>query len=289
MPTRRRTRAASLNGATTTDLMETRALGRTTLQVPVIGMGTWRTFDVSSAAGERNAAAVVSSGWTAGVRFFDSSPMYGRAERVLARALGSRRTDALVATKIWASSAPEGGAQADRALALYGGRVDLYQVHNLRLRREHLRLLESLIEQGSVRAIGATHYRASAFGELAAVMGTGRIHAIQVPYNPIEREVERRILPLAAELGLGVVVMRPFAEGALFSDVPPPVRLEPLREFGVTTWAQALLKWILSDPRCHVAIPATSSPARMAENAAAGAPPWFGEKERAYVARLAGA
>ncbi len=118
---------------------------------------------------------------------------------------------------------------------------------------------------------------------------TGRITAIQIPYNPLEREVERFILPLAAERGLGVVVMRPFGEGDLMRRPPDPAALAPLRPFGVATWAQALLKWILSDPRCHITIPATSHPEHMAENAAAGAPPWFGPGERALVARLAGA
>ena len=126
----------------------------------------------------------------------------------------------------------------------------------------------------------------AAFDELAGVMRTGRITAIQIPYNPHERDVERRILPLADELGLGVVVMRPFSAGSLTRRVPSPPQLAPLREFGVTSWAQALIKWILSDPRCHVAIPATSKPERVRENAAAGDPPWFGERERALVARL---
>src|SRR4029077_11239354 len=117
-----------------------------------------------------------------------------------------------------------------------------------------------------VRAIGATHYSPSAFGELRDVMQTGRITAIQIPYNPLERDVERDILPLAADLGLGVVVMRPFAEGALMRRPPSAQDLEPFHAFGVTTWAQALLKWILSAPRSPVAIPATSSPERMKEN-----------------------
>ena len=135
--------------------------------------------------------------------------------------------------------------------------------------------------------IGATHYSASAFGELAEVMRSGRIAAIQVPYNPLEREVELEILPLAHELGLGVVVMRRFAKGGLMRRSPTPEALTPLRDWGVETWGQALLKWSLSDPRCHVAIPATSRPGRMTDNAAAGEPPWFGTDERAYVARLA--
>ena len=118
-------------------------------------------------------------------------------------------------------------------------------------------------------------------------MRTGRISAIQIPYNPLQREVERDILPLAHDLGLGVVVMRPFAEGELMRHHPNQRDLEPLRPFGVATWGQALLKWILSDPRCHVTIPATSQAQRVQENAAAGDPPWFGPDERALVARLA--
>jgi len=148
-------------------------------------------------------------------------------------------------------------------------------------------LLEQERAAGRVRVIGATHYSPSAFGELRLVIETGRIAAIQIPYNPLERAVERDILPLAAERGLGVVVMRPFGEGALMRRPPPAEQLAPLRPYGVTTWAQALLKWVLSDPRCQIAIPATSRPERMAENAAAGDPPWFGADERALVARLA--
>ena len=102
-----------------------------------------------------------------------------------------------------------------------------------------------------------------------------------------ERAAERVLLPLAEELGLGVVVMRPFAEGGLLRRIPAAKDLEPLRDFGITTWPQALLKWILSDRRCHVVIPATSQPARMVQNVAAGRPPWFGERERDYVGRLA--
>ena len=192
-----------------------------------------------------------------------------------------------MATKVWATSAEEGRVQIERALGYFGGHVDLYQVHNLVAWRTHLPALERLRDEGRVGAIGATHYSASAFGELAEVMRTGRISAVQIPYNPLERDMEREILPLAAALGLGVVVMRPFAEGGLLRRAPAAAALAPLREFGVETWAQALLKWILSEPHCHVAIPATARPGRMSENAAAGAPPWFGPQERAYVSRLA--
>jgi aryl-alcohol dehydrogenase-like predicted oxidoreductase len=269
--------------------MEQRALGQTGLTVPAVGMGTWRTFDVRGTAATTNARAVVDAALSAGATFFDSSPMYGAAEAVLGEALAGQREAALVATKVWARSVAEGEAQIQRALGRYGGLVDLYQIHNLVSWPAHLARLEQLRDAGQVRAIGATHYSSTAFDELRRVMETGRIAAIQVPYNPHERAVERAILPLAAELGLGVVVMRPFGEGALFRRPPSAEALAPLRPFGVTTWAQALLKWVLSDPRCHVAIPATSRPERMAENAAAGSPPWLGPEERALVARLAGA
>ena len=267
--------------------METRALGSSGLEVPVVGMGTWSTFDVRGARGEAQARAVVDTALEGGSTFFDTSPMYGEAERVLGQALEGRRDRALIATKIWTPSAEEGRRQAARALRFYDGRIDLYQVHNLVNWRQHLDMLEQLKEAGSVAAIGATHYSPSAFDELAEVMKTGRITSVQVPYNPLEREVERTILPLAADLGLGVVLMRPFGEGALVERSPPESELAAFREFGVTTWPQILLKWGLSDPRCHVAIPATFNTAHMLDNAAAGAPPWFGADERARVTKLA--
>jgi aryl-alcohol dehydrogenase-like predicted oxidoreductase len=268
--------------------METRPLGNSGLTVPVVGMGTWRTFDVRGTDGEATSRQVVDEALKAGANFFDSSPMYGQAERVLGQTLAGRRTQALIATKVWASSKAEGATQIEKALSYFGGHVDLYQIHNLTNWREHLQVLEKMKEAGTITAIGATHYSPSAFGELAQVMKTGRITAIQIPYNPHERDVEQVILPLAADLGLGVILMRPFGEGGLMRRPPSPAQLEPLHPFGIETWAQALLKWGLSDPRCHIAIPATSQPARMRQNALAGNPPWLGPEERAYVAKLAG-
>jgi aryl-alcohol dehydrogenase-like predicted oxidoreductase len=267
--------------------MEHRILGNAGLSVPVVGMGTWRTFDVQGGAAIGHARSIVDAALQAGANFIDSSPMYGQAEYVLGETLQSRRDQALIATKVWTQTRREGQAQARRALQYFGGHIDLYQVHNLVNWREHLNMLEHMRDAGQVRAIGATHYLSSAFGDLRQVMQTGRITAIQVPYNPLEREVEQEILPLAADLGLGVVVMRPFAQGELMRRQPTPEELEPLKPFRVTTWGQALLKWIVSDPRCHVAIPSTSRAERMVENAAAGEPPWFGPEERDYVATLA--
>jgi diketogulonate reductase-like aldo/keto reductase len=251
---------------------------------PTIGLGTWQRLERAESV-----TALVGGALDAGIELFDSSPMYGQAEELLSAALRGRRDGAFVATKVWTSSADEGRVQLDWAVDAFGGRVDLMQIHNLVAWREHLPMLESAHASGRIGMIGATHYKASAFDELAEVMRTGRIHAVQVPYNPLERDVERVILPLAAELGLGVLVMRPFAEGSLVGKRVAAADLAPLAPFGVTTWAQALLKWGLSDERCHTSIPATSKPERLAENAAAGAAPWFGPDERALVSRLASA
>jgi aryl-alcohol dehydrogenase-like predicted oxidoreductase len=267
--------------------MEQRAFGRSGIDVPAVGMGTWQTLDVRGAREEGARHAVVAAAFDAGTTLFDTSPMYGEAERVLGDALRAIRHRVLVADKIWTSSAREGRAQAEQALAWYGGRVDVYQVHNLVAWREQLALLETLRERDAVRVVGATHYQHSAFPELIAVMRTGRIGMIQVPYNVTDRTVERDVLPLAHELGLGVMVMRPLGSGALLRRAPSRGELEPLARYGIRTWAQALLKWILSDPRVHCVIPATSHAERARENAAAGDPPWLDADAREYVARLA--
>src|SRR3954469_19644776 len=164
--------------------MDMRALGISGLHVPAVGMGTWSTFDVTGSAAEANARDVVDRALEAGANFFDSSPMYGESERVLRKTLERRRDAALVATKVWTPSAETGREQMRRALGFYGSRVDLYQVHNLVNWRAHLDSLERLRDEGRVVAIGATHYQASAFDELRVVMRTGRITAIQIPYNP---------------------------------------------------------------------------------------------------------
>jgi diketogulonate reductase-like aldo/keto reductase len=232
--------------------MEERRLG------PVVGLGTWNTFGPDAALASRVVAAALESG----TRVFDSSPMYRGAEQSLAAALESRRGEAAVATKIWSESVDEGLEQYRRQREWFG-RVEIEQIHNLANWRGQLEWLEGERDAGRVGKLGVTHYASSAFGELAAALRTRRFDVVQLPYNPHERAVERELLPLAAELGV------------------------PLRPFGVETWAQALIKWVLSDERVDVAIPATSRPDRTAENAAAGSAPWFGPEERALVERLA--
>jgi len=266
--------------------MEARAFGRTGLELPVIGLGTWAVFDVGSDQ-EPKAREVVDVALGAGTRVFDSSPMYGRSEGVLSRALGDRRDDSVIATKIWTPSVEEGRRQFAHQLDLYGGRVELLQVHNLVAWEEHLEWMERERDEGRIGHLGATHYSPRSYGEVERVMRSGRISFVQIPLNPAEREAEARVLPLAEELGLGVIVMRPLGSGNLMPG-PGASELAPLRELGIETWAQALLKWVLSDERVHLPIPATSSPEHARENAAAGEPPYLGPDERALVERLAG-
>lgn len=264
--------------------MERRTFGRTGVDVPVVGLGTWLTLDLD-ASEQGRADEVVAAALDSGMRVVDSSPMYGRAERVLGRALGDRRGEAFVATKIWTPSPEEARRQLARQLDFFGGRIELEQIHNLLAWERHLPWLEEERANGRIAWLGATHYAASALDELGLVMRTGRIDAIQVPLSPVERDVEEEVLPLAEELGLGVVVMRPLGgEGALLPG-PDPRELAPL---GVETWAQALLKWALSDPRVSTVIPGTANPEHARQNAEAGSPPWFGPDERRLVEELAG-
>lgn len=256
-------------------MIEERRLG------PVVGLGTWNTFGSDA----HNASEVVGAALDAGIRVFDSSPMYRGAEQSLGLALAGRREDAVVATKIWARSVEEGREQYARQVEWFG-RVEIEQIHNLAAWRGQLQWLEDERDEGRIDKLGVTHYAVGSFDELATALRTRRFDVVQLPYNPHEREVEEELLPLAAELGIAVIVMRPFGEGALLRRPPGEDDLAPLRAFGVATWAQALLKWVLSDERIDVAIPATSRAARTAENARAGAPPWFGPDERALVAKL---
>ena len=264
--------------------MDLRPLGRTGIELPVVGLGTWRVFDLP-AARQGEADAVVAAAFDAGVRVVDSSPMYGRAEQVLGQALGERRRDAFVATKVWTSSVQEGRGHFARQLGFFGGRVDLLQIHNLVGWRGHLDWMDRERGVGNIRVLGATTYDPSSFGELERVMRTGRIGAIQVPLNPRERTAETRILPLATDLGLGVLVMRPFAEGGLLAR-PFPAELATA---GLSGWSEALLRWCLSDERVTVALTATARPEHAVANVEAASKPPLERDLRDLIGRLASA
>ena len=256
--------------------MDERRLG------PVVGLGTWATFDGDAVL----AREVVSAALDAGSRLVDTSPMYGAAEESLGEIVRERRDEVSVATKIWARSVEEGREQYRRQLDRFG-RVEIEQVHNLALWREHLVWLEDERDAGRIERLGVTHFSSRFFGELAEALETRRFDTVQIALNPREREAERRLLPLAAELDVAVIVMRPLGGASSVIPEPPPAELEPLRDFGIETWQQALLKWALSDERVDVVIPATRDPEHARTNAAAGSPPWLGSEERALVERLA--
>jgi diketogulonate reductase-like aldo/keto reductase len=239
--------------------MEERRLGS------VVGLGTWATFEDDAAL----AGDVVGAALDAGCRVVDSSPMYGAAEASMSGVVRRRRAEVDVATKIWARSVEEGRDQYRRQLDWFG-RVEIEQVHNLVLWREHLAWLEQERSEGLIAKLGVTHFSAAMLEPLAEALETRRFETVQVPLNPHERAVERRLLPLAAELGVAVIVMRPLGgEGSVLAP------------------EQALLKWALSDERVDLVIPATRNPEHARLNAAAGSPPWFGPEERALVERLA--
>ena len=163
--------------------MERRSLGKTGVEVPVVGLGTWLTFDLGPDR-QHIADQVVETAYESGTRVFDSSPMYGRAQEVLGQAVDGRRDDVFIASKIWTPSQEQGRFQLEAQLGYFGGRVDLEQVHNLVAWEQHLAWLEHEREQDRVRFLGATHYQSSAFEELELVMRSGRIDAIQTLTTP---------------------------------------------------------------------------------------------------------
>jgi diketogulonate reductase-like aldo/keto reductase len=256
--------------------LEERRLG------PVVGLGTWGTFEADAGL----ARDVIGATLEAGCRLVDTSPMYGGAESAMSEIVRERRDEVTVATKIWARSLDEGREQYRRQRAWFG-RVEVEQVHNLVLWREHLAWLEQ--ERGAERIdrLGVTHYSEAAFEELAEALETRRFDTVQLPLNPRQRQAERRLLPLAAELDIAVIVMRPLGGPRSLIPPPPGHELGSLRELGIETWEQALLKWALSDERVDIVIPATRNPNHARTNAAAGLPPWLGPEERTLVERLA--
>jgi diketogulonate reductase-like aldo/keto reductase len=242
--------------------------------IPAVGLGTWRTFDVGTAPADRAPLEEVLQRFVAlGGRVVDSSPMYGAAESVLGdlgAALGL--TDRLfLATKVWTSGREAGTAQMEQSLRrLRTARLDLLQVHNLLDWRTHLGTLRAWKQAGRIRYLGVTHYTASAYDELERVLRSEPLDFVQVNYSLGEREAERRILPLARERGIAVLVNRPFSEGGLFRRVRGQALPAWAPEAGCTSWAQIFLKWILAHPAVTCVIPATSRPRHLVDNMTAG-------------------
>jgi diketogulonate reductase-like aldo/keto reductase len=242
-----------------------------------IGLGTWQTFDVGNDSAARGQLREVLKMFaTAGHGLIDSSAMYGSSEAVagdLMAELGVRER-LFVATKVWTSGRQEGIRQMETSFRRLRVEVmDLMQVHNLSDVATQTKTMQEWQRQGRIRHLGITHYTASAYPEVERWMKTGAYEFVQVNYSLAERDAEKRILPLAAERGMRVIVNRPFAEGALFRRSKGKPLPAWAAELGIASWAQYFLKWIVSHPAVTCAIPGTGRPEHMRDNLAAGQGP----------------
>jgi diketogulonate reductase-like aldo/keto reductase len=247
----------------------TRAIPRSGEAVPVVGLGTWQVFDVAGNSSELAQAKETLRQFVAlGGKVVDSSPMYGSSESVvgeLASALGIQK-QLFVATKVWTSGREAGIRQMEESMAkLRAPRIELMQVHNLVDARTHLATLRDWQRAGRVRYVGVTHYTESAYRELETFIADG-IDFVQVNYSLGEREAEARLLRRAADTQTAVLVNRPFMEGALFRRVRDKPLPSWAAEIDCATWAQYLLKWIISHPAVTCAIPGTRTPKHIVDN-----------------------
>jgi diketogulonate reductase-like aldo/keto reductase len=242
--------------------------------LPVIGLGTWQTFDVGSAQSDRAPLEEVLKEFVQlGGKLIDSSPMYGNSETVvgdLTARLGLR-SKLFVATKVWTSGKTAGVQQMIESEAKLRARpLDLMQVHNLVDVATHLDTLAAWKREGRVRYVGITHYTAGAHDAVARVIAKRAVDFVQINYSVAERDADKRLLPLARERGVVVIANRPFASGGLFRSL----REKPLPSWAAdidcTSWAQILLKYVVSHPAITCAIPATAKVAHLRDNMAAG-------------------
>jgi aryl-alcohol dehydrogenase-like predicted oxidoreductase len=258
--------------------MQTRPIPSSGEKLPVVGVGTWQTFNVGDDQAKRaQLAAVLQALFDAGGSMIDSSPMYGSSEEVVGELLkaGKHRDKAFVATKVWTSGREAGIAQMRKSMALMAADpIDLMQVHNLVDVKTHLATLRAWKKEGRVRYLGVTHYTPSAYRELEAVMRAETLDFVQLNYSLDDRQAEQRLLPLAAERGMAVIVNMPFGGGGLIRKLSSRPLPDWAREIGATSWAQILLKYVLGHPAVTCVIPGTSRPEHMKDNAAAGIGPF---------------
>jgi diketogulonate reductase-like aldo/keto reductase len=252
------------------DQPNTRPIPSSGERIPVVGLGTWQTFDVGDRPHELAPLRdVLSTFVQLGGRVIDSSPMYGRAESVVGRLvqeLGLRQ-GVFLATKVWTRGAAAGESQMNTSFQrLRAQALDLMQVHNLLDAETHLETLRRWKADGRIRFIGVTHYTASAYPDLERLLSRYPLDFVQLNYSLAEREAEQRLLPTAENQNVAVIVNRPFAEGALFRAVRGRQLPAWTAEAGIQSWAQLFLKWIVGHPAVTCVIPATSNPAHLRDN-----------------------
>ena len=283
------TAGAVVRPAIAADAMHTRPIPSSGEALPVIGLGTWQTFDVGGDKAARGPLAEVLQLLVAGDgKLIDSSPMYGSSEAVAGELMAERklRDKLFVATKVWTSGRDDGIRQVEASFKkLRVEHLDLLQVHNLVDVKTHTRTLQDLKSKGRIRYAGITHYTASAHAELARLIGAERYDFLQINYSLAEPQAERALLPKALERGVAVIVNRPFAEGSLFRKVKGRPLPPWAAELGIHSWAQYFLKWIVSHPAVTCAIPATSRPGHMRDNLQAGDGPMPDAAQRDRMAR----
>ena len=254
--------------------MLTRAIPSSGEKLPVIGLGTWQAFDVDlTSDNRRQLGEVLSLFVKLGGRVIDTSPMYGRAEDVigeLATALGIQ-DKIFLATKVWTRGKENGIKSMERSMALLRAkRIDLMQVHNLVDVQTQLATLREWKAQGRIRYLGITHYEAGAFADVEKIMRSEKLDFVQINYSLMEREAEERLLPLAHERGIAVIVNRPFGGGDLFSRARSKPLPDWASELDCRSWAQFFLKWIVANSAVTCAIPATDKPRHLEENIQGG-------------------
>lgn len=270
----------------------TRPIPKTGEALPVIGLGTWQTFDVGTGAAARaQRREVLQTLFDSGATMIDSSPMYGRAEGVVGDLLREMpgRGGAFLATKVWTRGEASGIGQMEESFRQFRTDViDLMQIHNLVDWQTQLRTIRAWKETGRFRYIGITHYTASAFDELAGVMRGEDVDFVQLPYSIVLREAEKTLLPLAADRGIAVIVNRPFEGGGLFRlrrHGPPP---DVARALGIVTWSQLFLKYVLAHPAVTCVIPGTADPQHLADNLGAGSEPLPDAEMKSELLRAVG-
>ncbi len=254
--------------------MATRAIPSSGEKLPVIGIGTWQTFDVGAdKAARAPLKEVMRQFFAGGGRVVDSSPMYGSSEGVVGDACAELEIcePLFMATKVWTRGREEGVREMQRSIErMRAGRMDLMQVHNLLDVETHTKTLREWKAAKRVRCIGITHYTSSAYAEVERWLKTKQYDFLQINYSIAESESGRRLLPLAKELGVAVIANRPFAEGAMFRRVRGKTLPPWAVELGISSWAQYFLKWIVAHPAVTCAIPGTGKPEHMADNLRAG-------------------
>lgn len=252
--------------------------------LPVIGLGTWITFNVGNDPELRASSTEVVRAFLAhGGRMIDSSPMYGSAQEVVGHALERLgRPPVFAADKVWTGRGARGAEQIEASRRHWGiERFDLLQVHNLLAWQDHLKTLLAMKEAGRLRHVGITTSEGRRHDEFERIMRNYPLDFIQISYNVLDREVEQRILPLAQERGIAVIVNRPFRQGALIRAVERHPLPAMAREIDCANWAQFLLKFIVSHPAVTCAIPATSRVDHVIENCGAA----FGNQPDAAMRR----